>query len=154
MKTNSRTFTPTGTRLLAAVVLVITLTFAPGMVIAADKDAHEDRAALRIKDMHNHLKILAPQEGQWAVVAKVMLDNAKVMDTLTQVRYDHAKTMTAVDDLNSYGEIAEAHAVGIKRLVPAFTALYAGMTDAQKKAADELFRHGDDEQRSNKSERK
>ena len=51
--------------------------------------------------------------------------------------------MTAVDDLVSYGEIAEAHAAGIKRLTPAFATLYASMSDAQKLEADKLFRRGD-----------
>ena len=51
--------------------------------------------------------------------------------------------MTAVDDLKSYGEIADAHANGIKKLTPVFADLYASMSDAQKKEADTLFRHGD-----------
>jgi hypothetical protein len=48
--------------------------------------------------------------------------------------------MTAVDDLKSYGEIADAHADGIKKLTPVFAALYASMSDAQKKEADAIFR--------------
>jgi hypothetical protein len=51
--------------------------------------------------------------------------------------------MTAVDDLKSYGEIANAHADGIKKFIPVFESLYASMSDAQKKSADTLFRrHG------------
>ena len=48
--------------------------------------------------------------------------------------------MTAVDDLKSYSEIADAHADGLKKFTPAFEPLYAGMSDAQKKSADTLFR--------------
>src|SRR5208337_3332364 len=87
--------------------------------------------------------ITAAQEAQWAKVAEVMRDDAKSMDSLTQARADHAKDMTAVEDLKSYGEIAEAHAEGIKKLTPMFADLYASMSDAQKKEADTLFRHGD-----------
>jgi len=49
--------------------------------------------------------------------------------------------MTAIDDLKSYGEIAEAHANGIKNFTSVFEPLYTGMSDAQKKTADTLFRH-------------
>jgi hypothetical protein len=65
------------------------------------------------------------------------------MEALTKARAAQAKTMTAVEDLNSYSEIAEAHAAGLKKFVPAFQALYASMSDAQKANANTLFRgHG------------
>ena len=64
------------------------------------------------------------------------------MDALTQARVDHTKDMTAVDDLNSYGEIADAHAEGIRKLTPEFATLYSTMSDSQKRSADEFFRHG------------
>lgn len=130
-------------RLFFAAALAALLALAPGLVVAADKAAHEDRAELRIKDMHAKLMITQAQEEQWAKVALVMRDNAKTMDTLTQARMAHAADMTAVDDLKSYGEIADAHADGIKKLTPVFAELYAGMSDPQKKVADTLFRHGD-----------
>lgn len=150
MKSNKNLFLPSGSRLLAALVMATTFALAHGAAFAADKDEHESRAVLRINDMHSKLMITVPQEAQWKVVADVMFNNAKVMDQLTERRYEHAKTMTAVDDLKSYGEIAEAHAKGINRLVPPFSALYISMSDAQKKEADNLFRHGDDAQRSSK----
>jgi hypothetical protein len=50
--------------------------------------------------------------------------------------------MTAIDDLKSYGELAEAHADGIKKLTPLFADLYASLTDEQKKDADTMFRNG------------
>jgi hypothetical protein len=90
--------------------------------------------------MHAKLKITPAQEDQWTKVAEVMRENAKSMDALTRSRHEHAKTMSAVDDLKSYGEITEAHADAIKRLTPVFAALYDGMSDAQKKEADRLFR--------------
>ena len=36
----------------------------------------------------------------------------------------------------------DAHADGIKKFTPAFETLYVSMSDAQKKDADALFRHG------------
>jgi hypothetical protein len=49
--------------------------------------------------------------------------------------------MSAVEDLKSYSEIAEAHADGLKKFIPVFEPLYASMSDAQKKDADKLFQH-------------
>ena len=141
MKLGGRQITNSNRRLLAT-ALVATLVFAPGMVLAVDKDAHEDRAELRVKDLHTKLKITSAQEEQWAKVSGVMRDNAKMMDTLTQARIDHEKGMNAIDDLKSYGEITDAQADGIKKLTPVFADLYASMSDTQKKTADTLFRRG------------
>ncbi len=141
LKTNH--FIYTSTHLITSAALVATLVFASGIAFAIDKDAHEDRTELRIKDMHAKLKITSTQEEQWGKVAQAMLDDAKTMDALTQNRIDHAKDMTAVDDLKSYSELADAHANGIKTLTPVFAALYADMSDVQKKEADTLFREGD-----------
>lgn len=140
MKLSGKKFDYSSARLIAAAALVATLAVEPGVLLAADRDAHEDRVELRIKDMHSKLKITTAQEEQWAKVALAMRDDAKTMDALTQARVEHAKDMTAVDDLKSYGEIADAHASGIKKLTPVFAVLYSGMSDVQKKQADALFR--------------
>jgi hypothetical protein len=142
MKLNGIQFTSASARLAAAVALVTTLAFTPGLAFAADKGAHMDRAEMRIKDLHAKLEITPAQEELWSKVAQVMRDNAKTVDALTQARVEHAKDMNAVDDLKSYGEITDAHADGIKRLTTEFAVLYAAMSDAQKKEADTLFRHG------------
>ena len=143
MKLRSHPFICAGTRLITSAALAATLIFAPGIASAADKDAHEDRTELRIKDLHTKLKISSKQEEQWSKGAQVMLDDAKKLDTLTQARVDQAKDISAVDDLKSYSEIIEAHADGLKKLIPVFSDLYADMSDAQKKEADILFREGD-----------
>jgi hypothetical protein len=134
MKQSTYQLAFTAVRAVAAAALVAAIAFAPSTVIAAEA---------RIKDMHAKLKITAAQEEQWGKIAQEMRDNAKSMDALTQARMANAKTMSAVDDLKSYGEIAEAHAKGIKKFTPLFETLYASMSDAQKKLADDLFQHGD-----------
>ena len=144
MKQNANCYTNAGLRLMTAAVFIISLGFAPGLVFAADKH-QEVRVEVRIKDMHDKLKITAAQEEQWAKVEQAMREDAKVMDALTQTRADHAKDMTAIDDLKSYGEITAAHADGIKKLTPLFAVLYDSMSDTQKKEADALFRHGEHE---------
>ncbi|HMH17855.1 MAG TPA: Spy/CpxP family protein refolding chaperone [Burkholderiales bacterium] len=141
MNQSSYRFTHSAARVVAA-MLFATLAFAPGAVFAA-KETGVDRVDGRIEKMHSRLKITNAQEDQWGKVAQVMRDNARDMETLTKARMDQAKTMTAVDDLKSYGEITDAHADGIKKLTPVFAVLYAAMSDDQKKTADDMFRHGD-----------
>ena len=141
MERNGHQFTYAAARALAAAVLVATIAFAPGPVFAA-KASSEDRVETRIKDMHAKLKITQAQEEQWAKVAQVMRDNEKTIEPLIKARTANAKTMTAVDDLKSYAEIADAHADGIKKFTPVFATLYDSMSEAQKKEADALFRHG------------
>jgi protein CpxP len=139
MERNSHQFTHAAARAFVAALVAI-IAFAAGPVIAAKASA-EDRVEARIKDMHAKLNITQAQEDQWAKVAQVMRDNEKTMEPLIRARQEHAKTMTAVDDLTSYGEITDAHADGIKKFTPVFSTLYASMSDAQKKEADGLFRH-------------
>jgi len=141
MKRNSHQFNYAAVRAVTAAALVATLAFASGPAIAA-KASGEDRVEARITSMHAKLKITQAQEDQWTKVAQVMRDNEKAVEPLIKARRENGKTMTAVDDLKSYGEITDAHADGIKKFTPVFATLYAGMSDAQKQEADALFRHG------------
>ena len=108
--------------------------------LARARPSHVDRVEARIKELHATLHITQAQEGLWTNVTQVMRDNAQTMDALIKARADNAKTMTAVDDLKSYSDIAEAHAAGLKKFIRVFEALYASMSDAQKKNADTIFR--------------
>jgi protein CpxP len=141
MKRNTHQFTYAAARALGAAAFVATIAFASGPAFAA-KVSTEDRVEARITTMHAKLMITQAQEEQWAKVGQVMRDNEKTIEPLIKARKDNAKTMTAVDDLKSYGEITDAHADGIKKFTPVFASLYAGMSDVQKKEADALFRHG------------
>ena len=94
MKQNANCYTNVGLRLMTAAAFIISLGLAPGLVFAADKH-QEVRVEVRIKDMHDKLKITATQEEQWAKVELAMREDASVMDALTQIRADHAKDMTA-----------------------------------------------------------
>jgi Spy/CpxP family protein refolding chaperone len=94
-----------------------------------------------IKSLHSALRITAAQEQQWQAVADAMRDSAKNVGALIRDRAANLKTMTAIDDLHSYEAIADAHAAGVKALIPSFEVLYATMSDAQKKNADAVFRH-------------
>jgi periplasmic protein CpxP/Spy len=141
MKRNNYRITYTAARGIAAGMLVAIFAFASGSVLGAPASG-ESRVEAHIKNMHAKLKIMAAQEDQWKQVAQVMRDNENRVEPLIKDRAKKAKTMTAVDDLKSYAEISEAHAEGIKKFIPVFETLYVSMSDAQKKEADALFRHG------------
>jgi periplasmic protein CpxP/Spy len=108
----------------------------------ANADAKRDLAVeSHIKDMHAQLQITAAEETQWAAVAKTMRDSAVATDQAIDKREAFVNSASAVDNLNAYGEIAQAHADGVKRLAAVFAPLYDSMSDDQKKAADALFAH-------------
>jgi osmotically-inducible protein OsmY len=110
---------------------------------AASTASRVDRVEDRITMLHSTLNITPAQEALWTNVTQVMRDNAKTMDALTKTRVDQAKTMNAVEDLKSYTEITKAHTEGLTKFLPAFEALYASMSDAQKAEANTMFRgHG------------
>ena len=92
-----------------------------------------------IKELHAKLKISPAEESQWATVAQTMRDNASELDRAIENRQALGRNATAVDDLNAYGEMVQAHADAIKKLSSAFSTLYASMPDEQKKVADEVF---------------
>jgi periplasmic protein CpxP/Spy len=94
-----------------------------------------------IKDLHTQLQITPAEETQWAAVAKAMRESAAETDKAIDKREALVNSASAVDNLNAYGDIAQAHADGVKRLAAAFGPLYASMSDEQKKEADAVFAH-------------
>jgi hypothetical protein len=97
------------------------------------------RVEARIKELHAKLHITAAQSAQWDAFAAVMRDNATTIHALMVDKHRSAATMSAVDDLQSYEDVAKAHVDGLAKLIPSFQALYATMSDHQKKTADALF---------------
>jgi periplasmic protein CpxP/Spy len=107
-----------------------------------NSDAKRDAAVEKhIKDLHDSLKITPIEEAQWEAVAGTMRANAKDMDKAIDKRAANSASATAIDDLNAYADIAQAHANGVKKLASAFSGLYSAMSDDQKKQADEVFGH-------------
>lgn len=99
----------------------------------------EDMVETRIKTLHDKLGVTPDQETEWSDVAQAMRDNEASIKTLIEDRHQNAKTMTAVQDLESYSKIAQAHADGLTKVASAFEPLYDSMSDDQKKNADEVF---------------
>ena len=141
MKRITRQFTyPTVLAIAAVLLAFMVLSSAIPSFAASPKVSKADRVEARIKELHTKLMITPEQEEAWNKVAQVMRDDSKTMEDLIKARSEKAPTMTALDDLKSYGEIAQAHADGLKNFTSVFEPLYAGMSDAQKKTADTLFR--------------
>jgi periplasmic protein CpxP/Spy len=112
----------------------------------AKSDAKRDGAVEQhIMDLRGQLKITPAEESQWKEVAETMRENAKDLDRVIDKRDATIASATAIDNLNSYSEIAQVHANGVKKLASAFSELYGVMSDAQKKQADILFSHHDHE---------
>ena len=95
----------------------------------------------QIRTLHAQLRITAAEETQWTAVAQAMRDSARGLDTAIDQRATRQMTASAVEDLNAYGAIAQAHADGVKQVAAAFAPLYASMSDMQKEIADETFAH-------------
>jgi hypothetical protein len=132
---------PTILAIAVALLAFMVLSSATPSLAASPEASKADRVEARIKELHTKLKITPAQEESWNGVAQVMRDDAKTMEALIKARSEKGSATSAVDDLKSYGEIAEAHADGLKKFTSVFEPLYAGMSDAQKKSADMLFRH-------------
>lgn len=93
----------------------------------------------RIASMHKRLKITSSQETAWDAVAQAMRDDAQQMNTLIRARQAQVGSMNAVQDLQSYEKISEAHVDGLHKLVPAFETLYGQLSPEQQKTADTMF---------------
>jgi periplasmic protein CpxP/Spy len=141
------------------IVAVLVSTFAFGSAIAQSPESppasaspshstmmksdaqRDDAVEHHITGMHAKLKITPAEESQWKEVADTMRENAKAMDKAIDKRDAALASATAIDDLNAYADIAQAHANGVKKLAKSFSGLYSMMSDDQKKQADEIFSH-------------
>lgn len=109
---------------------------------AVVKTTAVDQTEARIKQLQDALKITSAQKGLWNNLTQVMRENAKEMDALSKGKAENMKTMNAVELVKFHSEIAEAHLNQLKKFIPPFEALYASMSDQQKKITDTIFRTG------------
>jgi len=107
---------------------------------AAPANSAQERVEARIKQLHDQLRITPAEESQWNQFAQTMRDNAREMDEVAAQRAQQYPTMTAVQNMQTYEKLVEAHVQHLQKLLPAFQALYDAMSPDQKKAADQVFR--------------
>jgi|HubBroStandDraft_6_1064221.scaffolds.fasta_scaffold34778_5 uncharacterized membrane protein YfbV (UPF0208 family) len=100
----------------------------------------EERVENRIRELHTQLRITQVEEPQWNQFAEVMRDNARSMDQAFMERAQSFESMNAVQNMQSYEKLAQAHAQDLEKLVPAFQKLYDAMPDQQKQLTDQVFR--------------
>jgi periplasmic protein CpxP/Spy len=100
----------------------------------------EQRVEQRIRDLHAQLRITSAEQSQWEQFANVMRENARAMDQAIAQRTQQYPTMTALQNMQSYAQIASQHSEDMQKLVPAFDTLYNAMSAEQKQVADQVFR--------------
>jgi hypothetical protein len=109
---------------------------------AVAKTTAVEHTEARIKELKSELKITDAQEVLWNNFAQVMRENAKDMDAITKDKAESSKTMNAVEHMKFHSQITEARLNQQKKLIPPFEALYAGLSDEQKKVTDTIFTTG------------
>ncbi|MFW7268349.1 Spy/CpxP family protein refolding chaperone [Gluconacetobacter sp. Hr-1-5] len=106
-------------------------------------DPSPDQLEAHITTLHQQLGITTAQESAWNAFAQVMRDNAaRFHDTIEQ-RRTKLPTLSAPDNMQSYADLITQRAQDLQALNMAFRTLYNGLSDAQKKDADVLFRQSD-----------
>src|SRR5262249_23597705 len=105
----------------------------------AGKTAQE-RVEQRIKELYSQLRITPAERPQWDQFAQVMRDNARDIDQVWLQRVSRVDSMNALENKQSYEQLAEQHAQHVQKLVPAFQNLYNVMSEQQKQLADQVFR--------------
>jgi periplasmic protein CpxP/Spy len=141
-----------------AAFIAAVLVWAPAMALAqtaqapapaaapASKDtagsAAQARVDAHIKRLHAQLKITSAEAAQWNQFAEVMRTNAREMDEAAAQRAEKFSSMNALQDMQSYEQLAEGHVQHLQKLIPAFEALYNAMPKEQQQLADRVFRAG------------
>lgn len=108
--------------------------------IPAPSAATQAAVDQRIRALQSQLGITEAQMPLWNAFAQAMRDNAASTDALFSQRANAVASMSAVDNMHSYVQIARGYADNTERLATAFDSLYASLTDTQRQAADTLFR--------------
>jgi hypothetical protein len=95
-----------------------------------------DEVEQEITQLRDRLHITPAQQQQFDAFAEILRQNAQALDALMHEKNPKAN---AVEDMRFYLQFTEAQAEGLKRLLPAFQALYDSLTDQQKRAADSVM---------------
>jgi hypothetical protein len=94
----------------------------------------------RIAFLKAELKITDAQAPQFERVAQAMRDSAKEMAQVhEQRRADRDKPKNAVESLEARAHFGQSRMQQTQRFLAAFKPLYSGLSDEQKKTADELL---------------
>jgi hypothetical protein len=90
-----------------------------------------------IAQLHQRLAIAPAQEPQFAAFANIMRENARAMPAGPP-----PGNPNAVEALRLAIQYGQQDLDGMRRLLPALQALYASLSPAQRRTADQVFRQG------------
>src|SRR5271156_6573310 len=107
---------------------------------ATNPPSPQSAADQRIQALRTQLHITDAQMPQWNAFAQAMRDNATSTDALFRQRAGAAASMSALDNMKSYAQVARAYADNTEALATAFEGLYGALSDQQKLTIDTLFR--------------
>lgn len=115
--------------------------------VAAPRAAEHNPGAVehRIEQLHTQLRITPQEQSQWDAFAQTMRQNADTMRTAINQRASQMDGMDAVQNMQSYAQLAQVHAQDMQQMASAFQALYQDMTPEQRQNADQLFRARDEQ---------
>jgi protein CpxP len=117
----------------------------PGAPTAAGNAALPKDAGTRLdqhnKQLHDQLGITPAQQPQWDQFIAVTRSNAFAMHQAFTDRGAKLGTMSAVDNMQSYADLAKVHSDNMAKAATAFQTLYASLSPEQKLSADAIFRN-------------
>jgi periplasmic protein CpxP/Spy len=130
--------------IVVAASLVLGIPVAPAQTVPTPPPttapaSPQDAAEQRVRSLQAELHITDAQMPQWSTFAQAMRDNAISTGTLFRQRAS-SQSMSALDNMKSYAQVARAYADNTENLSVAFEALYGVLSDQQKQTIDTLFR--------------
>jgi hypothetical protein len=100
----------------------------------------QEKVDAHIDQLHAELHITSSEASQWNQFAQVMRDNAAQMEQAFTMRSTKLETMSAMQNMQSYAQLAQLHATNMQKLASTFQSLYNTFPQSQKQLADEVFR--------------
>jgi periplasmic protein CpxP/Spy len=116
-------------------------TAAPPPQAAAPSHGGPESVDAYIDQMHAMLQITPAEQADWDTFAQVMRQGSAGMHQAFEQRGGALATMSAVQNMQSYADLAMQHAKDMQALAAAFQTLYAAMPPAQQQNADAVFRN-------------
>jgi hypothetical protein len=107
-----------------------------GMMMGADTSAFADG---RIAFLKAELAITDAQKGAWETYAEALKKNLQGMQVMRQVMMRVIEAKTPVERLDAHISVMDGRLASLKEVKPALAALYAALSDDQKKKADQIL---------------
>jgi periplasmic protein CpxP/Spy len=122
----------------AAALMALPLAFMANAAAQTATAPPAGNPAQQMAALRSRLGITPAQQPQFNAFAQAMQQNEAAMAVFTQ-RNPPNQPRNALDQLRAQAQAAQLDAQGLRRLVPVFQALYASLSDQQKRVADQLF---------------